>query len=95
MTAADKPRADLVALFDAFAVLPPTPGTASLSLFGNEHEGAFRAWSAQHGHRVQEQPLANATEGRWTALSVNLAGGYITVHLDSVKEQPEAAEGSV
>jgi hypothetical protein len=93
VTATDKPRADLVALFDAFACLPP--GHASLSLFGSEHESAFRVWAVCHGHRIDETPLYNATEGRWTSLAVTLTGGWITVHLDSVKEQPEAAEGSV
>lgn len=87
---------NLVALFDAFARLPE--GHASLSFFTSEHEPAFRAWAAQHGHRIEETPLHNATEGSWTMLAVRVAGGTISVHLDSVqesKEQPEAAEGSV
>lgn len=92
MTAADKPRADLVALFDAFAHLPP--GNATLSLFGDEHNAALCAWAAQHGHHVDRKPLYNAQYGRWTLLEVRVTGGTISVHLSIAKEQP-AAEGSV
>lgn len=91
--AADKPRADLVALFDAFARLPA--GHATLQFFGNAEGDALHAWAAEHGHRVNLEPMYTAQSGRWTMLEVRIEGGTITVHLDSVKEQPEAAEGSV
>lgn len=90
MTAADRPRADLVALFDTFALLPA--GHASLSLFGDEHNAALCAWAAQHGHRVKREPMYSQTQGRWTLLEVRLAGGTISVHLDSVQEQPSCPE---
>lgn len=88
MTAADKPRADVrfVALFDAFACLPE--GNASMSLHGTAAGDAIHAWAAQHGHRVTLEPLYNERQGAWTMLEVRVAGGTITVHLDSVQEQP-------
>lgn len=93
MTAADKPRADLVALFDAFAALPA--GRASLSLQGDHTGEVLEGWAAVCGHHVERKPLYNASLGAWTMLEVRLAGGTVSVHLDSVVEQPEAVEGSV
>lgn len=93
MTAADKPRADLVALLDAFAALPA--GNASLSLFGDEYNAGLCSWAARRGHVVVSEPMYNRQAGRWTLLSVRVVSGTISVHLDSVQEQPEAAEGSV
>lgn len=92
MTAADKPRADLVALFDAFASRQDARGY--LSLFGDETGEVLLGWAAVNGHRVEERPMYNVRQGRWTMLEVRLAGGTISVHLDSAQEQP-AAEGSV
>lgn len=74
---ADKARADLVALFDAFASLPP--GNASLSLHGSQHEAQFRAWAADHGQPVEARQHRG---GEWTALNVRLSAGWITLHID-------------
>lgn len=88
MTAADKPRADLVALFDAFASRPDARGY--LTLFGDETGEVLQGWAAVNGHRVEERPMYNVRQGRWTMLEARLAGGTISVHLDSVQETAPA-----
>jgi hypothetical protein len=90
VTAADKPRADLVALFDAFAMLPP--GNASLSLHGSQHEAEFRAWAVDHGQPVEER---QHRDGEWTALGVRVASGTITVHLDAAPAPTAQADQQV
>lgn len=50
MTAADKPRADLVALLLAFEA--SAPGSSSLVINGREAAAAILAWADLRGHRV-------------------------------------------
>lgn len=81
--AADKPRADLVALFDAFARLPE--GHASLSLRGDHAGEVLEGWAAVCGHRVEFKPMSTPLNGHWTMLEVRMTGGTISVHLETVR----------
>lgn len=94
MTTTDKPRADLVALFDAVAALPAMPEAlrVDLTLHGTEAGASLRAWAAYRGMLVEERPLYSPSQGAWTFAEVRMAGGRIGAH--EVK-QPEAVEGSV
>jgi hypothetical protein len=94
VTATDKPRADLVALFDAVTTLPAMPEAlrVDLTLHGTAAGAELRAWAATRSLPVEERPLYSPSQGAWTFVQVRLAGGRIGAH--EVK-QPGAAEGSV
>lgn len=81
MTAADKPRADLVALLCLFEAAARTETRRqSLALSGNEEGAAVRAWAELRGHRVQEEQRTRvAFDGRtlaYTGLTVEEPGAW-------------------
>lgn len=86
VTAADKPRADLVALFDAVAALPAMPEArrVDLMLHGTEASASLRAWAATRGLPVEDRPLYSPSQGAWTYAQVTLAGGRIGAHEKAV-----------
>ena len=76
MTAADKPRADLVALLLQFEVCAEE--RASLYLIGDVAGAAIRAWCDLRGHRLDAQTHTRVSEGKtigWTYYTVQPPGG--------------------
>lgn len=92
MNVADKPGADLVALFAAIAALPEGH-RADLTLHGVAAAAALRAWAETRGLRVEQRSLCTPMQGPWTFAEVKLPGGRIGVH--EVAAQPAPADQQV
>lgn len=77
MTAADRPRADLVALFDAFAA--SAPAYSSLQLHGDAAAEALLDWG--HGARTERRERPNGSAA--LVVTVDLPNRvWIVAHFD-------------